>query len=159
MTLKDLEIGATLDRKGLIVRGPVLDGLNVTLAEAPPADEAAKPAASKTAKAQGATKAKADPKESETAKAKPEAAAPIALPEIRLPFPIQLEGLAATRVRYQQGELIEGLDKLLLSARAQDARIDVRELSLRHAMADLVLKGHATPVSYTHLTLPTKRIV
>ena len=153
VTLKDLEIGATLDRKGLIVRGPVLDGLNVTLAEAPPADEAAKPAASKTAKEQGATKAKADPKESETAKAKPEAAAPIALPEIRLPFPIQLEGLAATRVRYQQGELIEGLDKLLLSARAQDARIDVRELSLRHAMADLALKGHVTLTSDYPLAL------
>ena len=35
VTLKDLEIGATLDRKGLIVRGPVLDGLNIVLADAP----------------------------------------------------------------------------------------------------------------------------
>ncbi|MNN82991.1 hypothetical protein D3C81_1999880 [compost metagenome] len=37
LTLKSLDIGASLDRKGLIVRGPMLDGLNVTLVETPPA--------------------------------------------------------------------------------------------------------------------------
>lgn len=45
-------------------------------------------------------------------------------------------------MQYKQGELIEGLDKLLLSAIAVDDRIEVRELSLRHAMADLALKGN-----------------
>ena len=121
VTLTSLDIGATLSRQGLIVRGPVLDGLTVTLAETPPAD-AAKPAA---AKAQKATNA-----------------APIALPAITLPFPIQLEGLTATRFRYQQGELNEGLDTLRLSASGKEERIEVRELSLRHAMADVALKGH-----------------
>jgi translocation and assembly module TamB len=121
VTLASLDIGATLSRQGLVVRGPVLDGLTVTLAETPPAD-AAKPAA---AKAQKATNA-----------------APIALPAITLPFPIQLEGLTATRFRYQQGELNEGLDTLRLSASGKEERIEVRELSLRHAMADVALKGH-----------------
>ena len=124
MSLKSLDIGATLSRKGLIVQGPVLDGLKVTLAETP-ATEAAKPAAAKAS-----SQDKAVAKSPVTAKAKPAdeskaqqatKAAPIALPAIRLPFPIQLEGLQVTAFRYQQGELIEGLDKLLLSASAEGA--------------------------------------
>ena len=47
MTLKDLEIGATLDRKGLIVRGPVLDDLDIVLAEAPKEVAASKTSADK----------------------------------------------------------------------------------------------------------------
>ncbi|MGY6037673.1 autotransporter assembly complex protein TamB [Aeromonas sp. AE23HZ002T15] len=166
VTLKDLDIGATLNRQGLIVRGPVLDGLNIVLAEAPkdaaddkkPADKTkqpAKPAQSKAATdkqdkqdkqagnaslaAKSPEGAKADRSGKGKAASKPE---PISLPAIRLPFPIQLEGLNATKLRYQQGELIEGLDKLLLSATAREERIDVRELSLRHDMADLALSGH-----------------
>ena len=178
VTLKALDIGATLDRKGLIVRGPVLDGLNIVLADAPKdaADnkkttdktkQPAKPVQNKAAadkqdkpnkQEKDASLAAGKPSEEsladksgkEKAASKPE---PILLPEIRLPFPIQLEGLAATRVRYQQGELVEGLDTLQLSARAQDDRIDVRELSLRHAMADLVLKGHVTLTSDYPLAL------
>ncbi|WP_429103439.1 autotransporter assembly complex protein TamB [Aeromonas hydrophila] len=144
VSLKSLDIGATLSRKGLIVQGPVLDGLKVTLAETQ-ATEAAKPAAAKAT-----SQDKAVAKSPVTAKGKPAdeskaqqatKAAPIALPAIRLPFPIQLEGLQVTAFRYQQGELIEGLDKLLLSASAEGSDIALRELSLRHAMADLALKG------------------
>ncbi|PKQ80158.1 hypothetical protein CJP16_07415 [Aeromonas sobria] len=146
VTLGSLDIGATLNRKGLIVRGPVLDNLKVTLDDAAPAN------AAKSAKQPAANEkqaARTDKASAETAKqgkgapaAKTAKAAPIVLPAIHLPFPIQLEGVSATRVQYQQGELIEGLDKLLLSATAADDRIEVRELSLRHAMADLALKGH-----------------
>jgi len=162
VTLGSLDIGATLNRKGLIVRGPVLDNLKVTLAASPPANpkaQSAKPPASGHAKRvndnQAGTaftdtgKADSDQGDARTAKqgkgapaANTAKAAPITLPAIHLPFPIQLEGVSATRVHYQQGELIEGLDKLLLSATAADDRIEVRELSLRHAMADLALKGH-----------------
>ncbi|EKP0258893.1 translocation/assembly module TamB [Aeromonas sobria] len=146
VTLGSLDIGATLNRKGLIVRGPVLDNLKVTLDDAAPAN------AAKSAKQPAANEkqaARTDKASAETAKqgkgapaAKTAKAAPIVLPAIHLPFPIQLEGVSATRVQYKQGELIEGLDKLLLSATAADDRIEVRELSLRHAMADLALKGH-----------------
>ncbi|MGL4844785.1 MAG: autotransporter assembly complex protein TamB [Aeromonas veronii] len=150
VTLGSLDIGATLNRKGLIVRGPVLDNLTVTLDDAAPASaakSAKQPAANE--KQAGAAVARTDKASAETAKqgkgapvAKTAKAAPIVLPAIHLPFPIQLEGVSATRVKYKQGELIEGLDKLLLSATAADDRIEVRELSLRHAMADLALKGH-----------------
>ncbi|MFQ2084459.1 translocation/assembly module TamB domain-containing protein [Aeromonas veronii] len=150
VTLGSLDIGATLNRKGLIVRGPVLDNLKVTLDDAAPASaakSAKQPAANE--KQAGAAVARNDKASAETAKqgkgapvAKTAKAAPIVLPAIHLPFPIQLEGVSATRVQYKQGELIEGLDKLLLSATAADDRIEVRELSLRHAMADLALKGH-----------------
>ncbi|MFM5165552.1 translocation/assembly module TamB domain-containing protein [Aeromonas veronii] len=150
VTLGSLDIGATLNRKGLIVRGPVLDNLKVTLDDAAPAS-AAKSAKQPPAneKQAGAAVARNDKASAETAKqgkgapvAKTAKAAPIVLPAIHLPFPIQLEGVSATRVQYKQGELIEGLDKLLLSATAADDRIEVRELSLRHTMADLALKGH-----------------
>ncbi|WP_139459826.1 translocation/assembly module TamB domain-containing protein [Aeromonas veronii] len=150
VTLGSLDIGATLNRKGLIVRGPVLDNLKVTLDDAAPASaakSAKQPAAHE--KQAGAAVARNDKASAETAKqgkgapvAKTAKAAPIVLPAIHLPFPIQLEGVSATRVQYKQGELIEGLDKLLLSATAADDRIEVRELSLRHAMADLALNGH-----------------
>lgn len=150
VTLGSLDIGATLNRKGLIVRGPVLDNLTVTLDDVAPsntAKSAKQPAASE--KQAGAAVARNDkasantPKQGKGAPAANTAkAAPILLPAIHLPFPIQLEGVSATRVQYKQGELTEGLDKLLLSATAVDDRIEVRELSLRHAMADLVLKGH-----------------
>lgn len=150
VTLGSLDIGATLNRKGLIVRGPVLDNLTVTLDDAAPASaakSAKQPAASE--KQAGAAVARNDkasantPKQGKGAPAPNTAkAAPILLPAIHLPFPIQLEGVSATRVKYKQGELTEGLDKLLLSATAVDDRIEVRELSLRHAMADLALKGH-----------------
>ncbi|MBL0473187.1 MULTISPECIES: autotransporter assembly complex protein TamB [Aeromonas] len=150
VTLGSLDIGATLNRKGLIVRGPVLDNLTVTLDDAAPAStakSAKQPAANE--KQAGTAVARNDKASAETAKqgkgtpaANTAKAAPILLPAIHLPFPIQLEGVSATRVQYKQGELIEGLDKLLLSATAADDRIEVRELSLRHAMADLVLKGH-----------------
>ncbi|RUR56486.1 translocation/assembly module TamB [Aeromonas veronii] len=150
VTLGSLDIGATLNRKGLIVRGPVLDNLTVTLDDAAPAS-AAKSAKQPTAneKQAGAAVARTDKASAKTVKqgkgtpvAKTAKAAPIVLPAIHLPFPIQLEGVSATRVQYKQGELIEGLDKLQLSATAADDRIEVRELSLRHAMADLALKGH-----------------
>ncbi|WP_421300273.1 translocation/assembly module TamB domain-containing protein [Aeromonas veronii] len=150
VTLGSLDIGATLNRKGLIVRGPVLDNLKVTLDDAAPAS-AAKSAKQPTAneKQAGAAVARNDKASAKTPKqgkgapaANTAKAAPILLPAIHLPFPIQLEGVSATRVKYKQGELIEGLDKLLLSATAADDRIEVRELSLRHAMADLALKGH-----------------
>lgn len=167
VTLKDLEIGATLDRKGLMVRGPVLDGLDIVLAQAPkeagskpPADKGKKPAKqgqgkgepqkAKEVAAKASEERQADKGGKGKAANKPE---PIVLPEIRLPFPIQLEGLNATRLRYQQGELVEGLDTLLLSAKAQDERIDVRELSLRHAMADLALSGHVRLVEDYPLAL------
>lgn len=150
VTLGSLDIGATLNRKGLIVRGPVLDNLTVTLDDAAPASaakSAKQPAASE--KQAGAAVARNDkasantPKQGKGAPAPNTAkAAPILLPAIHLPFPIQLEGVSVTRVQYKQGELIEGLDKLLLSATAVDDRIEVRELSLRHVMADLALKGH-----------------
>ncbi|MDM5061496.1 translocation/assembly module TamB [Aeromonas salmonicida] len=151
VTLTSLDIGASLNRKGLIVRGPVLDGLSVILAETPPAN-AAKPAADKAAR-EKATKDKAtadkaatqpmlSAKAQQAGKGKAEQTAPITLPAIHLPFPIQLEGLHATKLHYQQGELIEGLDFLRLSATAKEEHIEVRELSLRHAMADLALKGH-----------------
>ncbi|MGN5079767.1 autotransporter assembly complex protein TamB [Aeromonas veronii] len=150
VTLGSLDIGATLNRKGLIVRGPVLDNLKVTLDDAAPAStakSAKQPAANeKQAGAAVARNDKVSAKTSKQGKGAPVAntakAAPIILPAIHLPFPIQLEGVSATRVQYKQGELIEGLDKLLLSATAADDRIEVRELSLRHAMADLALKGH-----------------
>ncbi|MEV3813942.1 autotransporter assembly complex protein TamB [Aeromonas allosaccharophila] len=167
VTLGSLDIGATLNRKGLIVRGPVLDNLKVTLDDAAPTKAGANPTKqSATANAKtvnvkpvndklaneqqaGAAIARTDKASAEAAKqgkgapvAKPAKAAPIILPAIHLPFPIQLEGVNATRVQYKQGELIEGLDKLLLSATAVDDRIEVRELSLRHVMADLALKGH-----------------
>ncbi|QWZ83039.1 MULTISPECIES: translocation/assembly module TamB domain-containing protein [Aeromonas] len=148
--LGSLDIGATLNRKGLIVRGPVLDNLTVTLDDVAPAStakSAKQPAANE--KQAGTAVARNDKASAETAKqgkgtpaANTTKAAPILLPAIHLPFPIQLEGVSATRVQYKQGELIEGLDKLLLSATAADDRIEVRELSLRHAMADLALKGH-----------------
>lgn len=177
VTLKALDIGATLNRQGLIVRGPVLDGLNIVLAEAPkdaadhkkPADKAkppAKPSQSKAATdkqdkqdkqdnsaslaATSPEGAKADKRGKDKAASKP---GPISLPAIRLPFPIQLEGLNATKLRYQQGELIEGLDTLLLSATAKEERIDVRELSLRHDMADLALSGHVRLVDDYPLSL------
>ncbi|HIC8797702.1 autotransporter assembly complex protein TamB [Aeromonas veronii] len=150
VTLGSLDIGATLNRKGLIVRGPVLDNLTVTLDDATPASAAKsanQPAANE--KQAGAAVARTDKASAKTVKqgkgtpaANTAKAAPIVLPAIHLPFPIQLEGVSATRVKYKQGELIEGLDKLLLSATAVDDRIEVRELSLRHAMADLALKGH-----------------
>ncbi|RKJ90033.1 translocation/assembly module TamB [Aeromonas veronii] len=150
VTLGSLDIGATLNRKGLIVRGPVLDNLKVTLddaASASAAKSAKQPAANeKQAGAAVARNDKASANTSKQGKGMPAAntakAAPILLPAIHLPFPIQLEGVSATRVQYKQGELIEGLDKLQLSATAADDRIEVRELSLRHAMADLALKGH-----------------
>lgn len=166
VTLGSLDIGATLNRKGLIVRGPVLDNLKVTLDDAAPASTAksaqqpaianAKTVTEQTVNAKsanekqaGAAVARNDKASAETAKqgkgtpaASTAKAAPILLPAIHLPFPIQLEGVSATRVQYKQDELIEGLDKLLLSATAADDRIEVRELSLRHAMADLALKGH-----------------
>ena len=41
VTLGSLDIGATLNRKGLIVRGPVLDNLKVTLDDAAPANAGA----------------------------------------------------------------------------------------------------------------------
>ncbi|MGY3942665.1 autotransporter assembly complex protein TamB [Aeromonas tecta] len=172
VTLKALDIGATLNRKGLIVRGPVLDGLNIVLADAPkdaadhkkPADKGKQPAkpaqhkatgdqqnkdiASLTAKSPEGTKA--DKSSKSKAASKPE---PILLPAISLPFPIQLEGLNASKLRYQQGELIEGLDTLLLSATAKDDRIDIRELSLRHDMADLALSGHVRLVDDYPLAL------
>ncbi|WP_421254215.1 translocation/assembly module TamB domain-containing protein [Aeromonas sp. 600948] len=150
VTLGSLDIGATLNRKGLIVRGPVLDNLTVTLDDAAPASaakSAKQPAANE--KQAGAAVARNDKASAETAKqgkgapaANTAKAAPILLPAIHLPFPIKLEGVSATRVQYKQGELIEGLDRLLLSATAADDRIEVRELSLRHAMAGLALKGH-----------------
>lgn len=150
VTLGSLDIGATLNRKGLIVRGPVLDNLTVTLDDAAPAStakSAKQPAANE--KQAGTAVARNDKASAETAKqgkgtpaANTAKAAPILLPAIHLPFPILLEGVSATRVQYKQGELIEGLDKLLLSATAVDDRIEVRELSLRHTMADLALKGH-----------------
>ncbi|MFM5574810.1 translocation/assembly module TamB domain-containing protein [Aeromonas sp. 602200] len=150
VTLGSLDIGATLNRKGLIVRGPVLDNLTVTLDDAAPASaakSAKQPAANE--KQAGAAVARNDKASAETAKqgkgapaANTAKAAPILLPAIHLPFPIKLEGVSATRVQYKQGELIEGLDRLLLSATAADDRIEVRELSLRHAMADLALNGH-----------------
>lgn len=165
LTLKSLDIGASLDRKGLIVRGPVLDGLNVTLLDPSPV-KAPTDKASKTAKAdKPATKTTPSPlgtKEPVIAKAKQghdskatkaNNAAPIVLPEIRLPFPVRLEGLTLTRLRYQQGELIEGLDKLLLFATAKEDRIDIRELSLRHDMADLMLSGHVRLVDDYPLAL------
>ena len=65
VSLKSLDIGATLSRKGLIVQGPVLDGLKVTLAETQ-ATEAAKPAAAKAS-----SQDKAAAKSPVTAKAKP----------------------------------------------------------------------------------------
>lgn len=140
ITLKDLDIGAALDRAGLIVRGPVLDGLNVVVAPSPAeaaSDKGAKPADEKSATL-AAGERKAAPGDKTQAANKPE---PMVLPAVRLPFPIQLEGLKATAFRYQQGELVEGLDNLLLSATAEEERIDIRELSLRHAMADLALRG------------------
>jgi translocation and assembly module TamB len=147
VTLGSLDIGATLNRKGLIVRGPVLDNLKVTLAESAPANAEYKSAKQLAAnEKQAARTGKANAETAKQGKGAPAAktakAAPIVLPAIHLPFPIQLEGVSATRVQYQQGELIEGLDKLLLSATAAADRIEVRELSLRHAMADLALKGH-----------------
>ncbi|HHQ4598858.1 TPA: translocation/assembly module TamB domain-containing protein, partial [Aeromonas veronii] len=150
VTLGSLDIGATLNRKGLIVRGPVLDNLTVTLDDAAlsnTAKSAKQPAANeKQAGAAVAHNDKASAKTPKQGNGAPAAntakAAPILLPAIHLPFPIQLEGVSATRVQYKQGELIEGLDRLLLSATAVDDRIEVRELSLRHAMADLALKGH-----------------
>ncbi|WP_043761816.1 autotransporter assembly complex protein TamB [Aeromonas taiwanensis] len=182
VTLKDLEIGATLDRKGLIVRGPVLDGLNVVLAESAVAENKAaesKPADSKPADSKApqqatpavsgaastapskdetrvtrSSPAEGKPSEADSkGKAVPAKPEPIALPAIRLPFPVQLEGVTLTRVRYQQGELVEGLDKLLLSASALEERIDIRELSLRHAMADLALSGHVRLVDDYPLSL------
>ncbi|TNH79496.1 hypothetical protein CF139_23600, partial [Aeromonas hydrophila] len=65
VSLKSLDIGATLSRKGLIVQGPVLDGLKVTLAETQ-ATEAAKPAAAKAS-----SQDKAVAKSPVTAKATP----------------------------------------------------------------------------------------
>lgn len=175
VTLKALDIGATLDRKGLIVRGPVLDGLNIVLADTPeepagkkPADKAKTPAKAAADKQDKQDKQDLVLKDVSVAAAKPsegtktdknsksKAASksePIALPAIRLPFPIQLEGLNATKLRYQQGELIEGLDTLLLSATAKEERIDVRELSLRHDMADLALSGHVRLVDDYPLAL------
>ncbi len=150
VTLGSLDIGATLNRKGLIVRGPVLDNLTVTLDDAAPASaakSAKQPAANEKQDVTAVARTdKASTKTVKQGKGTPAAntakAAPILLPAIHLPFPIQLEGVSATRVKYKQGELIEGLDKLLLSATAADDRIEVRELSLRHTMADLALKVH-----------------
>ncbi|WP_434666754.1 autotransporter assembly complex protein TamB [Aeromonas sp. NJAU223] len=167
VTLKDLDIGATLNRQGLIVRGPVFDGLTITLADAADA-KGAKPAdgkgpakantppsgavATQSAKdearvvvslpAEQKSKPTGNTRKSTADKVAPGKPEPIVLPAIRLPFPIELQGLNATRVRYQQGELIEGLDSLLLTVSAKEERIDVRELSLRHDMADLSLHGH-----------------
>jgi translocation and assembly module TamB len=151
ITLKDLDIGAALDRAGLIVRGPVLDGLNVVLAPSPveaASDKGAKPADEKSATLAG--EGKAAPGDKTQAASKPE---PMVLPAVRLPFPIQLEGMQVTAFRYQQGELVEGLDNLLLSATAEEERIDIRELSLRHAMADLALKWSGAPARGLPLAL------
>ncbi|WP_421234666.1 translocation/assembly module TamB domain-containing protein [Aeromonas enteropelogenes] len=144
VTLGSLDIGATLDRKGLIVRGPVLDGLSVTLADTPPAKEAAEESAKagKTAQGQAQDNASGTSNSESTQVDKADKAAAIELPAISLPFPVQLEGVSLTRFRYQQGDLIEAVDKLHLSAGAEEDRIELRELSLRHAMADLVLKGN-----------------
>ncbi len=97
VTLGSLDIGATLNRKGLIVRGPVLDNLTVTLDDAAPAS-AAKSAKQPTAneKQAGAAVARTDKASAEIAKqgkgapaANTAKADPILLPAIHLPFPIQ----------------------------------------------------------------------
>ncbi|WP_421260906.1 translocation/assembly module TamB domain-containing protein [Aeromonas jandaei] len=149
VTLGSLDIGATLNRKGLIVRGPVLDKLSVTIADAPastsaraPAQASGKAASSPVAKSAAKDDSNKLAKSGKGASDKAAKAEPIVLPAIHLPFPIQLEGVNVTRVQYKQGELVEGIDKLQLSASAIGDRIEVRELSLRHAMADLALKGN-----------------
>lgn len=148
VTLGSLDIGAILNRQGLIVRGPVLDNLKVTIDDTPASTPAkgGAPASGKQGSEIAASgkgvKADQGTKVDRGTNATAAPAEPIALPAIQLPFPIRLEGVSATRVQYRQGELLEGLDKLQLSATAVADRIEVRELSLRHAMADLALKGH-----------------
>ncbi|PJG57583.1 translocation/assembly module TamB domain-containing protein [Aeromonas cavernicola] len=128
VTLTSLDIGATLTRQGLSVRGPTLDGLTVTLAETEPARSDTGLSTSATAAEGGDLNDSAQ-------------GSPITLPAIVLPFPIELDGMNATRVRYQQGDWVEALDTLQLSASAQDDGVDVRSLSVRHSMADLTLVG------------------
>lgn len=138
LVLNSLDIGAKLDRHGLTVRGPVLDGLTVKLAETAPADQQAL----NEGKA-STNKAPDKASESTTLVASSEQGAiAIELPKIDLPFPLSLEGVMLTRLSYQQGDLKEGIDKLLLSVRGEGQRIDIDQLFLRHAMADLDLKGH-----------------
>ncbi|MGL6350906.1 MAG: autotransporter assembly complex protein TamB, partial [Aeromonas sp.] len=132
VTLGALDIGATFNRDGLTVRGPALDKLNVTLTSA-----------RQKAGAQGALNANPNKGMKAASPAKKAGqAAPIALPAIHLPFPIHIEQASARQVRYQQDERVQQIDTLSLSVTAIDDRVELRELSLRHPMAELALHGH-----------------
>lgn len=142
VTLGALDIGAALTRQGLTVRGPVFDQLSVMIDEAPASTTAKGPALASGKQGREHTGGDKGARANKGGNANAAQPAPMTLPAIHLPFPIELEGVVATRVKYRQGELIEVIDKLLLSATAAADRIEVQELSLRHAMADLALKGH-----------------
>lgn len=138
LALKELDIGARLDRQGLTVRGPVLDGLGITLTETSP------PASDEQAVAPKGAAPEPVPASPTLEASSPQGDIAIELPKVSLPFPLRLEGLLLTDFSYRQGDLKEAIDKLQLSASGEGERIEIEQFFLRHAMADLDLKGQVS---------------
>ncbi|HEY5672220.1 MAG TPA: translocation/assembly module TamB domain-containing protein [Malonomonas sp.] len=90
-------------------------------------------------------------------------ATPIHFPEVTLPFPIRLEGLSLQNGRFEQADESFIVEQLQLSARGQQAEIQLQQLTLEIPQAALRAQGKiALHKSYpldlqieaTRLTLP-----
>lgn len=118
LALKEGELGAHLTRRGLTLRGPRLDGLHLTMLPA-------------TTEAVAPSPAQPD-----------EPAGPITLPEVKLPFPVRIEGLELTDTQYRDGELHEVVSRLTLDAGAEGEVVTLDALTLAHEMVEARLSGH-----------------
>lgn len=140
---KSLEVGVHWDKKGMVVTGPNMDGLIITLSE----EDAAKqdgntleeqPAAKKQAQANKQAKATGKP-------AAQVATEPVlVLPEIVLPFPIKLQEFSLTDSQIIQDGGVQALHALTLELEGQGSEIKIITANLDHELATVQLGGQIT---------------
>lgn len=116
---QSLAVAMHWDKTGMVVTGPNMTGLSVTLTDNPTAEETA------------ALSADTEP-------------SPLELPEVVLPFPLKLQGFSLTNTRFtQQGES-QTLQALNLELEGQNSQLKIIDASLEHDFAVVKLTGELT---------------
>ncbi|WP_232818168.1 autotransporter assembly complex protein TamB [Zobellella maritima] len=114
---QSLLVSARWDNTGMRITGPQMSGLTITLSESGSA---------------GSEPAQADPGQ------------PLALPEIRLPFPLQVEQLRLLDSRLVQNGRAQVLSRLEVNVQGQQSELTIGQFEMDHELASLALTGEAT---------------
>ena len=116
---QSLQVAVHWDAEGMVVTGPEMSGLTLTLQDNDEAPAADKQPASTTS-------------------------SPLVLPEVVLPFPVKLQGVSLTDSKLVQNGQVQALHALVLELEGKGSTINIVNAELDHELAVLQLGGDLT---------------